>query len=186
MKLTKKESKEALFKIQENHKKVMDEIFDSLHKSDFETMLDQLKEFHTAYGVPQREEPTASIPGREVALRNSLMEEENREYLMAAMDTDLVEIADALGDKLYVLLGTIRAHGLQDKIVEVFNEIHRSNMSKLDVCPFASSEELINTGYCNSPTCQKDHRKAILREDGKIMKGIHYSKPDIKKILETK
>ena len=68
---------------------------------------------------------------------------------------------DALGDKLYILCGTILAHGLQDKIVEVFEEIHRSNMSKLD-----------------------DNGQPIYREDGKIMKSNNYFLPDIATILE--
>ena len=74
------------------------------------------------------------------------MSEENEEYLEAAKNGDLVEIADALGDQLYILCGTILKHGLQDKIVEVFNEIQRSNMSKLD-----------------------ENGKPIYREDGKVI-----------------
>ena len=89
------------------------------------------------------------------------MAEENEEYLEAAQNNDLVEIADALGDQLYILCGTILKHGLQHKIVEVFEEIQRSNMSKLD-----------------------DNGKAIYREDGKILKSDLYFKPNIKEILE--
>ena len=89
------------------------------------------------------------------------MSEENEEYLEAAKNGDLVEIADALGDQLYILCGTILKHGLQDKIVEVFKEIQRSNMSKLD-----------------------ENGKPIYREDGKVMKSELYFKPNIKSILE--
>ena len=88
------------------------------------------------------------------------MAEENDEYLQAARDGDLTEIADALGDQLYILCGTILKHGLQDKIVEVFQEIQRSNMSKL--------------GADGQP---------IFREDGKILKSDQYFKPDIDAIL---
>jgi predicted HAD superfamily Cof-like phosphohydrolase len=89
------------------------------------------------------------------------MKEENEEYLEAAMRNDIVEIADALGDQLYILCGTILRHGLQDKIAEVFQEIQRSNMSKLD----------------------KDG-KPIYREDGKVLKSELYFRPNIRKILE--
>jgi predicted HAD superfamily Cof-like phosphohydrolase len=89
------------------------------------------------------------------------MAEENDEYLEAAKEGNLVQIADALGDKLYILCGTIIAHGLQHKIVEVFEEIHRSNMSKLD-----------------------ENGSPIYREDGKIMKSEKYFLPDINRILE--
>jgi predicted HAD superfamily Cof-like phosphohydrolase len=88
------------------------------------------------------------------------MEEENEEYLEAALGNDIVEVADALGDMLYILCGTILEHGMQHKIVEVFEEIQRSNMSKLGA-----------------------DGKPIYREDGKVMKGPNYFKPDIEKIL---
>ena len=89
------------------------------------------------------------------------MKEENEEYLEAAKNNDIVEIADALGDQLYILCGTILRHGLQHKIEEVFNEIQRSNMSKLD-----------------------EFGKPIYREDGKVLKSSLYFIPDIKKIIE--
>jgi|TARA_B110000444_G_scaffold226905_1_gene231760 predicted HAD superfamily Cof-like phosphohydrolase len=89
------------------------------------------------------------------------MSEENEEYLEAAKNGDLIEIADALGDMLYILCGTIITHGMQNKIVQVFDEIQRSNMSKL--------------GKDGEP---------IYRKDGKVMKGPNYFRPDIKSILE--
>jgi predicted HAD superfamily Cof-like phosphohydrolase len=88
------------------------------------------------------------------------MKEENEEYLEAAENNDLVEVADALGDMLYILCGTIIEHGMQDKITEVFEEIQRSNMSKL--------------GSDGLP---------IFREDGKVLKGPDYFKPNIQNIL---
>ena len=95
-----------------------------------------------------------------VELRYNLMKEENEEYLQAAQDNDLIEIGDALGDMLYILCGTIIAHGFQDKMEAIFEEIQRSNMSKLDT-----------------------DGKPIYREDGKVMKGPNYFKPDLEKII---
>lgn len=89
------------------------------------------------------------------------MEEENREYLEAAQRNDLIEVADALGDMLYILCGTILEHGMQYKIEAVFEEIQRSNMSKLGA-----------------------DGKPLYREDGKVLKGPDYFKPDIKGILD--
>ena len=89
------------------------------------------------------------------------MKEENEEYLEAAQKNDLIEVADALGDMLYILCGTILSHGMQHKISEVFKEIQRSNMSKLG-----------------------SDGKPIYREDGKVLKGPNYFKPDIAAILE--
>ena len=123
--------------------------------------IDAVKEFYEAFKIKYSKNQEADLDESTIELRYRLMQEENNEYLEAARKKDLVEIADALGDKLYILCGTILAHGLQDKIVEVFDEIQRSNMSKL-------SED-------GTP---------VIREDGKILKGPNYFKPNIKSILE--
>lgn len=117
--------------------------------------------FHDTYGLDREGTPTANLPKAKNELRFNLMKEENEEYLEAANAGDLVEVADALGDMLYILCGTIIEHGMQDKIEEVFNEIQRSNMSKLGA-----------------------DGKPIYRDDGKVLKGPNYFKPDIKSILE--
>ena len=122
---------------------------------------DAVHEFHTAFGLGIKNEPTANIGTAKNLLRFNLMKEENEEYLEAANASDLVEVADALGDMLYILAGTIIEHGMQYKIAEVFDEIQRSNMSKL--------------GEDGHP---------IFREDGKVLKGPNYFKPNIGEILE--
>lgn len=119
-------------------------------------------EFHTAFKLGIKNRPTANIGEDRNLLRYNLMKEENEEYLEAAQNNDLVEVADALGDMLYILCGTIIEHGMQDKITEVFNEIQRSNMSKLG-----------------------EDGKPIYREDGKVLKGPNYFKPNIKGILDN-
>ncbi|ANW96788.1 hypothetical protein AXE80_11090 [Wenyingzhuangia fucanilytica] len=121
-----------------------------------------VQEFHTAYKLGYKNEPIAAIGEEKINLRFNLMDEENKEYLEAAQNGDLVEVADALGDMLYILCGTIIEHGMQHKIEEVFNEIQRSNMSKL--------------GEDGEP---------IYREDGKVLKGPNYFKPNIEKILNS-
>jgi len=122
---------------------------------------DAVHEFHTAFKLGIKNEPTANIGTAKNLLRFNLMKEENEEYLEAANANDLVEVADALGDMLYILAGTIIEHGMQYKIAEVFDEIQRSNMSKL--------------GEDGHP---------IFREDGKVLKGPNYFKPNIGEILE--
>jgi len=118
-------------------------------------------DFHTAFKLGIKNEPTANIGEDRNMLRYNLMKEENEEYLEAAQNNDLVEVADALGDMLYILCGTIIEHGMQDKITAVFNEIQRSNMSKLG-----------------------EDGKPIYREDGKVLKGPNYFKPNIAEILD--
>lgn len=119
-----------------------------------------VEEFHNVFQIGNADEMRL-IDEKEYTLRYNLIKEENEEYLEACKNGDLVEIADALGDQLYILFGTILKHGLQHKIEEVYDEIHRSNMSKLD-----------------------ENGQPIFREDGKILKSSLYFKPDIKRILE--
>ena len=124
--------------------------------------IEAVTKFHEAYGLGIENKPQANLSEKIVELRYNLMKEENEEYLQAAQDNDLIEIGDALGDMLYILCGTIIAHGFQDKIEAIFEEIQRSNMSKLDT-----------------------DGKPIYREDGKVMKGPNYFKPDLEKIITS-
>jgi predicted HAD superfamily Cof-like phosphohydrolase len=123
--------------------------------------LNAVKLFHETYGLGVSTEMKADLGKLKNELRFNLMKEENEEYLEAVENNDIVEIADALGDMLYILCGTILEHGLQHKIEAVFNEIQRSNMSKLG-----------------------EDGKPIYREDGKVMKGPNYFKPNFSAILK--
>jgi predicted HAD superfamily Cof-like phosphohydrolase len=121
-----------------------------------------VEEFHDVFKIGNASEITL-VEERDYTLRYNLIKEENEEYLEACKNGDIIEIADALGDQLYILFGTILKHGLQHKIEEVYDEIHRSNMSKLD-----------------------EKGKPIYREDGKILKSNLYFKPNIKSVLDQK
>ncbi|HRH37707.1 MAG TPA: nucleoside triphosphate pyrophosphohydrolase family protein [Flavobacteriales bacterium] len=122
---------------------------------------EHVRSFHDAFGIPNSGKLVGDIGDRDALLRYKLIREENEEYLDAALRGDLVEVADALGDILYILCGTLLKHGLEHKMDEVFREIQRSNMSKLGA-----------------------DGKPIYREDGKVMKGPGYFKPDIARILQ--
>lgn len=123
--------------------------------------INAVKEFHNSFGLGVSEYMVANLGEAKNKLRFNLMDEENNEYLEAAQSNNLIEVADALGDMLYILCGTILEHGMQHKIEEVFNEIQRSNMSKLGL-----------------------DGKPIYREDGKVLKGPNYFKPNIEAILK--
>lgn len=123
--------------------------------------IEAVQEFHKAFKLNIQKEPTINISLERKLLRYELMREENEEYLEASKNNDLIEVADALGDMLYILCGTIIEHGMQEVIEEVFEEIQRSNMSKL--------------GADGEP---------IYREDGKVLKGPDYFKPDFGSILK--
>ena len=117
-------------------------------------------DFMEAFGQEVQVQPTwPDFNTRE--LRLELIREEYEELEEAIENRDLVEVADALGDMLYILCGTILSHGMQHKIEEVFDEIQRSNMSKLG-----------------------ENGEPIYREDGKVMKGPNYFKPNIADLLK--
>ena len=122
--------------------------------------IEHVRKFHNAFGIKNNDKPHSNLPHDTSLLRHRLMYEENEEYLEACKNGDLIEIADALGDMMYILCGTILSHGLQNKIELIFEEIQKSNMSKLDI-----------------------DGQPIYREDGKVMKGPNYFKPNIKKYL---
>ena len=94
--------------------------------------LKHVEDFHNAFGLGVAKKPTIDLSQETIKLRFNLMKEENEEYYEAAKRNDMIEVADALGDMLYILCGTILSHGMQNKILEIFEEIQRSNMSKLD------------------------------------------------------
>lgn len=121
--------------------------------------ISKVADFHVAFNIENNSAPTL-LSEKDFMLRYELIREENEEYLEACKKGDIVEIADALGDILYIAFGTILRHGLQDKMQAIFDEIQRSNMSKLD-----------------------ENGKPIYREDGKVLKGANYTRPDIASIL---
>ena len=120
-----------------------------------------VEEFHRIYKLGNSKKPIGKLKDGLEKLRFDLMKEENEEYLEAAKRGDIVEVADALGDMLYILCGTIIEHGMQDVIEDVFEEIHRSNLSKLD-----------------------ENGNPIYREDGKVIKGPNYFPPNLKQFFQ--
>lgn len=125
-------------------------------------MIAGVRVFHDAFGIVNAESPLADIGEEQVALRHRLMQEENDEYLEAASEGDLNGIADALGDQLYILCGTLLKHGMQHVIADVFDAIQESNMSKLDA-----------------------DGRPVLRDDGKVLKSDRYFPPAIKEVLAS-
>lgn len=123
--------------------------------------LSKVAEFHKAFGQEDGTYPRP-LTKDEYDLRYKLMAEENYEYLEGCEANSLIEIADALGDQLYILCGTILRHGMQHIIEEVFDEIQASNMSKLG-----------------------EDGKPVLRDDLKILKGPNYFKPDLTKFIKA-
>ena len=123
--------------------------------------IESVEAFHNAFGQDNGKYPRP-LDEHGFNLRHSLMKEENDEYLEACYKNSLVDIADALGDQLYILCGTILRHGMQHIIEDVFDEIQASNMSKLG-----------------------EDGKPVLRDDLKILKGPNYFKPDLTKFIKV-
>ena len=122
-----------------------------------------LLEFNQAFEVPKLDSP-ATGPKELIELRIKLLTEEVEEYAEAARNGDLLEILDALADIGYILAGTIINHGMQHIYDEAFDEVHRSNMSKLGA----------------------DGKPIRRPEDGKVLKGPDYFKPDMAQFIETR
>ena len=118
----------------------------------------QVGDFHRAYGLPVRDVPTVDVGGEQVALRLALIQEEVGELADAAGAGDLIGIADALADIVYVAYGTAHVYGID--LDAVLDEVHASNMTKL--------------GADGRP---------IRRADGKVLKGPDYRPPDIAAVL---
>lgn len=127
----------------------------SVNPESWASLLEAVETFHASFGIPLNQTPSL-LSQEEAVLRYSLMREENEEYLEATQENDLLGVADALGDQLFVLCGTMLRHGLQDRMYQVFMEIYRSNMSKLD-----------------------ENGQPIYREDGKVLKGPGYFRPNL-------
>jgi len=114
--------------------------------------------FHEAFGLPVRHRPTADIPADEAVLRQALLDEEVDELRTAVGEGDVVGIADALADIVYIACGTAHAYGID--LDAVVAEVHRSNMTKL--------------GGDGRP---------VYREDGKVLKGPSYEPPQLSAVL---
>ena len=125
--------------------------------------------FQTAFNRPVRKSPSL-IPETDFQLRFDLMKEENDEYIEACQANDIVGVADALGDMLYILCGTLVEHGMQDKIEAIFDEIQASNMSKLD----ENGKPIINgqNGVLD-----------LSRPMGKVLKSINFKEPNLKQFI---
>jgi predicted HAD superfamily Cof-like phosphohydrolase len=124
-----------------------------------EKQIMQVGEFQRAFGVELPKRPTLLLKERAV-LRHKLLKEEVKEIEIAEKSADIVSIADGIVDSMYILIGTAHEYGIADRLVMLFDEVHRSNMTKMgeDGC-------------------------AIFREDGKVMKPDTYSPPKLARIL---
>lgn len=124
----------------------------------YNSPIELVKQFNKSFGIITKKKPEV-LQEKDWSLKADLMKEELFEYMEACKKNDLTDVVDAIIDMQYVLSGIIIAHGLEDVFEDLFNEVHDSNMSKLE------------------------NGKALRRDDGKVLKGKNYFKPDLKKIL---
>src|ERR1700753_16053 len=150
--------------------------------------LNQVAEFHHTFKHPVIAQPV--IPSKErCELRISLLAEEVKELQQAVEANDLVEVADALCDLQYVLAGAILEFGLGEKFKELFDEVHRSNMSK--ACKTIEEanktmEHYRNNGNTESYYKDIDGLSWVCRKpDDKTLKSVNYSPADLRKILNV-
>ena len=144
----------------QNHKLSLKVLSRAVRRCQVKDQLDSVRCFHEVFQAYMERTPTAKVPAEISQGRIQMFLEELEEYREAVHNHDIVEIADALTDMLYVLLGTFITHGLQDIAEELFAEVHRSNMSKLD-----------------------EQGEPVFREDGKVLKSDQFSDPDLRSII---
>jgi predicted HAD superfamily Cof-like phosphohydrolase len=149
--------------------------------------LNQVAEFHTTFKHPIVKHP--AIPSKERSdLRIELLAEELKELQQAVNDNNLVEVADALCDLQYVLAGAILEFGLGEKFKELFDEVHRSNMSK--ACKSVEEANLTIDHYKNTASTGSYHKEVdglflVYRTaDNKTLKSVNYSPADLGGILD--
>ena len=154
-----------------------------------ENLFKSLRDFTKIAGGVVNDE-FVTLPEVDVELRVKLSKEELKEYEEAALAKDKKEIADALGDRLYLLVGDIIAHGLDKDIERVFNEIHRSNMSKFTkdftVAKRAVAAYEVSGTRCHvrSTILEEATYYSVVRSDGKILKCSEYTPPNLPPIYE--
>jgi predicted HAD superfamily Cof-like phosphohydrolase len=149
--------------------------------------LNQVAEFHTTFKHPVIKKP--AIPSKErCELRISLLAEELKELQQAVDENNLLEVADALCDLQYVLAGAILEFGLGEKFKELFDEVHRSNMSK--ACKSFEEANLTIDYYKNTANTSSYHKEidglflVYRTADNKTLKSVNYSPADLGGILD--
>ena len=148
--------------------------------------LNQVAEFHKTFKHPILPVPT--IPNEErCKLRVALLVEELEELQEAIRDKDIVEVADALCDIQYVLSGAILEFGLGEKFKDLFEEVQRSNMSKVCQSEAEAAETVSFYAKKDGTECyykEEEGKWLVYRKsDNKTIKSVNYSPADLKKIL---
>jgi predicted HAD superfamily Cof-like phosphohydrolase len=151
--------------------------------------LNDVAQFHRTFKHPVAGAP--AIPSKQRCdLRVSLLLEEMKELQQAINDNDLVEVADALCDIQYVLAGAILEFGLGEKFKQLFDEVHRSNMSK--ACTSLEEAHQTIAHYKVKEQSDAYYKEdaslyLVFREsDHKTLKSINYSPANLKEILSDK
>ena len=86
---------------------------------DIKSLIGYVEKFHDSFGIENNYEPTVKLSQQDIQLRFDLLKEENEEYINAAKNGDMIEVADALGDLMYILFGTIMRHGMQLSLIHI-------------------------------------------------------------------
>jgi predicted HAD superfamily Cof-like phosphohydrolase len=148
--------------------------------------LNLVADFHRTFKHPILEAP--AIPGENrCKLRVALIAEELKELEVAILEKDIVEVADALCDIQYVLAGAILEFGLGEKFQALFEEVQRSNMSKVCQSEMEAADTVAHYLKKDGTECyyvkEGDKWLVYRKTDNKTIKSIKYSPADLEKIL---
>jgi predicted HAD superfamily Cof-like phosphohydrolase len=148
--------------------------------------INSVAEFHETFNHPILDAPQIPSPER-CQLRVDLIAEELDELRQAIADGNMVEVADALADIQYVLSGAVLEFGLADKFKTLFDEVHRSNMSKS--CNTEEEAKLTVDHYKNTHSTEAyylqrgEYFNVYRTGDNKTLKNVNYSPADLAAIV---
>lgn len=147
--------------------------------------LEDVAEFHRTFHLPVLDTPQIPDADR-CRLRLNLLQEELKELEEAIAENDLVEVADAFADIQYVLSGAILEFGLGERFRSLFEEVHRSNMSK--TCATMEEAEATVAHYLKQDQASVieasgDVFLVYRKDDRKVLKNINYSPADLNRLM---
>jgi len=156
-----------------------------------------VQDFMRAYGQTVRTSPNIKLSEQEIKLRLDLIEEELEELHQALIAEDIVEVADAIGDLLYVIYGTAASFGMDSQ--QIFSEIHSSNMSKFwlnnEIATEFNRDAQEVHQYNGTANFENDNHVAtkisqnhwiVKNKDGKIIKSPSFKAPNLKSLLQCR
>lgn len=149
--------------------------------------ISEVEEFNKVFGKPNNYNPTIPNDKKLIDFVVDFIREETQELEDAINDRDIIEVADAIADLLYVAIGNATlVFGLKDRLIEIFQEVHASNMSKSCITEEEAKQTVEIRSKEHGPCYYKkigDVYVVYRKSDDKVMKSVNYFRPNIRKFF---